>query len=319
MTIALDIVLAVLTVSLAVWTIFGRDPLDAVLGFIGMGVTITLIWVRLASIDVALTEAAIGSGATGVLLLGAATLRHPDVTGTADYTAGFVTRWLIAVLCCIVAVAVAAAVLTLPNPAPSLATEAVSNMARLDLGNPVAAVLLGYRALDTFLEAVVLVLALVGVWSLTPDPAWGGPGGRWNTDTHQTSLVFLARVLPPVGLLVGVHLAWTGAVAPGGAFQGGTVLAAMWMLPMMAGLTRPPSVTAGWARASVVVGPAVFLIAGLAGVWSADGFLAYPPGMEKPVILAIEAALTLSIAVTLALIIAGPATHPPSAIQASLQ
>ena len=46
--------------------------------------------------------------------------------------------------------------------------------AGLDVGNPVTAVLLAYRSLDTLLEKVVLLLALMGVWSLAPDRFWGG-------------------------------------------------------------------------------------------------------------------------------------------------
>jgi hypothetical protein len=38
----------------------------------------------------------------------------------------------------------------------------------------------------------------------------------------------------------------------------------------------------------------------------ADGFLAYPPAFAKPLIVLIEAAMTLSVAAALALLIAGP-------------
>jgi hypothetical protein len=38
----------------------------------------------------------------------------------------------------------------------------------------------------------------------------------------------------------------------------------------------------------------------------ADGFLAYPPGFAKPLILVIETAMTLSVAAALACLIAGP-------------
>ena len=52
----------------------------------------------------------------------------------------------------------------------------------------------------------------------------------------EEPLVFLGQILPPLGILVGVHLVWTGATEPGGAFQGGTILAAAWILVMVAGL-----------------------------------------------------------------------------------
>ena len=99
---------------------------------------------------------------------------------------------------------------------------------------------------------------------------------------------------------------WTGANNPGGAFQGGTVLAAMWILVMIAGLQNPPSTNRRWLRVLVVLGPAIFLAIGLAGFGLAGGFLAYPAGYAKPLIIVAEATLTLSIGVALGLLAAGP-------------
>ena len=59
-------------------------------------------------------------------------------------------------------------------------------------------------------------------------------------------------------------------------------------------------------RLLLVVGPLVFLAIGLAGVVLAGAFLAYPAGYAKPLIIVIEATLTLSIGVTLGLLAAGP-------------
>jgi multisubunit Na+/H+ antiporter MnhB subunit len=119
-------------------------------------------------------------------------------------------------------------------------------------------------------------------------------------------LTFLAQLLPPVGIIFGIYMCWTGADHPGGAFQGGTVLAAMWILVMIAGLQRVPAIARPSIRLLVVVGPAVFLTIGLSGFTLADAFLAYPAGYAKPLIIVVEATLTLSIAVTLGLLAAGP-------------
>ena len=108
------------------------------------------------------------------------------------------------------------------------------------LGNPVTAVLIAYRAFDTMLEKVVLVLAVVGVWSLAADRYWGGAPGEARAERPEPTLAFLAQVLAPLGILVGVHVFWVGADEPGGAFQGGAILAAMWMIVMMARLTEAP-------------------------------------------------------------------------------
>jgi multisubunit Na+/H+ antiporter MnhB subunit len=115
-----------------------------------------------------------------------------------------------------------------------------------------------------------------------------------------------------LGILVGIHLVWAGADEPGGKFQGATVLAAMWVLVMVAGLRAPPAVSNRLLRLLLVVGALCFIGIGVAGIWLAGAFLAYPPGWAKPLILIIEAALTPSVALVLGLLLAGPPTveHP---------
>jgi multisubunit Na+/H+ antiporter MnhB subunit len=111
--------------------------------------------------------------------------------------------------------------------------------------------------------------------------------------------------------MIGIYMFWAGANQPGGAFQGGTILAAMWLLTMMARLQDVPSISARWLRLLLVGGPMAFLAVGLAGFFVANSFLAYPPGISKPLIIVVEATLTLSIGVTLALLVAGPPERLP--------
>jgi multisubunit Na+/H+ antiporter MnhB subunit len=215
------------------------------------------------------------------------------------------------VLSAMLASALAAAVLLLPDPGPTLSPAAAANAVATGMGNPVTNVLMAFRAMDTLLEKVVLVLALVGVWSLAPDRLWGGrPGPRHQADP-QGVLAFLARLLPPVGIVVGIYILWVSADHPGGAFQGATILAAMWLLVMMAGLADTPPVARRWLRFILIAGPAVFLIVGLGGLLLGDAFLAYPQAYAKPLILTIEFAMTLTVAVTLGLLVAGPPEREP--------
>ncbi len=201
----------------------------------------------------------------------------------------------------------AAIVVLLPEPAPTLAPQVAANIAATGLGNPVTAVLMAYRAIDTLLETVVLLLALLGIWSLAPDRIWGGfPGVRHDADPHGL-LTFIAQFLAPVGILVGIHIFWVGSVAPGGEFQAATILAAMWILATMAGLVDAPPVSRRRLRILLVAGPAVFFAIGLAGLAMAGAFLAYPAPYAKLIILMIEIPVTLSIAATLGAVGGWPA------------
>ncbi|MEY6433615.1 hydrogenase subunit MbhD domain-containing protein [Thioalkalicoccus limnaeus] len=314
LALAVDLGLTLAALGLAAWVIGTGRSEAAIVGFVAYGLLLALVWVRLAAPDVALTEAAIGSGLTGLLLLGAARrLRGTEAAfDVPPERPPRAQHWLAALFSALVALALAGVVLTLPEPAPSLAPEAVANLPQTGLGNAVTGVLLAYRALDTLLETLVLLLALVAVWSLAPDRAWGGRPRLWHPE-RGGALTLLAQLLPPFGIVVGLYLFWNGANAPGGAFQGGTILAAMWLLVMLAGLARAPTIDARWLRWLVIAGPAVFLGIALLGFAIAGAFLGYPPALAKPLILIIETALTLSIAATLALLIAGPPQPgPPS-------
>jgi len=301
-----DVVLAVLVLPLAVWTIAARETFVAVVSFVAYGLLLALVWVRLAAPDVALAVAAIGSGLSGVLLLGiAARLREVEEQAEAARPSVAV-RAAAAVLSVAVAAALAAALLVLSDPAPTLAPLAAADLSRTGVGNAVTAVLMAYRAMDTLLEKIVLMLAVIAVWSLAPDRVWGGrPGPRHRADPHGM-LVFLARLLPPVGVVVGIYLLWVSADEPGGAFQGSTILAAMWLLAMLAGLADTPPVSGRRLRVALIAGPAIFLLVGLGGLWLGDAFLAYPVAWAKALIVLIEIGMLLTVSLTLGLLVAGP-------------
>ena len=298
-------VVALLLLWLALWTVVARDAFLAVAGFVVYGLLLSLVWVRLAGIDVALTEAAIGGGLTGALLLGAVgRLRGTEVAAVAERS-GAGTRVVAMVLSVAVSVVLALCVLALPEPAPTLAPQVARMLPSTGVGNPITGVLLAFRALDTLLEAIVLVIALVGVWSLAPDRFWGGrPGLRYMTDPDGI-LAYLARLLPPIGIVVGMYLFWAGADHPGGKFQSATILAAMWMLVQMAGLADAPRIDNRWVRGGVVIGPLAFVAVGVLGAWTAGAFLGYPDGWAKPMIVAIEIALLPTLVLILALLLNG--------------
>ena len=306
-----EVGLVVLVLAVAIWTNLARASFAAAVGFIAFGLLLALVWVRLDAVDVALTEAAVGA-ITGVLLLSAAARMRPSEGAALLERPGAAMRGLIAVLCAAVSVGVAFVVLLPADPAPTLAPAAAANLHATGMGNPVTAVLMAYRAIDTLLEKIVLLVAVVAVWSMAPDSMWGGRPGLTPVRQDNEALAFLARLLPPIGVVVGIYLLWNGADEPGGAFQGGAILAAMWILARMAGLVDAPAVSRVSLRAGLVAGPVVFLAAGFAGIALAEGFLAYPAGWEKPVIIVIETAMTLTVAVTLAMLLEGPPARAPS-------
>jgi len=309
-SLALDGFIVLLLLVLATWSVLARSTFAAVAGFAVFGLSLTLAWARLQGVDVAMTEAAIGGGLTGVLLIGAAMRLRPTEAAMQSRGVSVVVRCIAVAAGVLTSAALAWAVLALPEPPPSLATEAMASLGATGVGNPVTGTLMAYRAMDTMLEAIVVFFALVGVWSLAPDAAWGARPGVPQILEPDGILAYIARVLPPIGIVIGIYILWVGADFPGGKFQGATIVAAMWMLVMMSGLAQAPQIAARWLRVALVAGPVVFVLIGLVGAFAGGAFLAYPPGLEKPLIVVIELALMPSLAITLALLLVGAPQQP---------
>ncbi len=68
----LDTALALLVLAIGWRCLAERDLFSASVTFIAFGLALALVWARLGAPDVALAEAALGAGITGVLLVDAA-------------------------------------------------------------------------------------------------------------------------------------------------------------------------------------------------------------------------------------------------------
>jgi multisubunit Na+/H+ antiporter MnhB subunit len=204
-------------------------------------------------------------------------------------------RWLLSILLLAFAVGLGYAVLSLPQQAPGLQALVADQLDASGVSNPVTAVLLNFRGYDTFLEMVVLLLALLGIWSLAGVKV---PG---ESALPGPVLDSLARVLVPLMLLLAAYLLWAGAHAPGGAFQAGAVLGAGGVLLILAGWRPSQELLAGRSlRVALVAGVVAFLAVSLLTMLLGGRLLEYPPAQAGALIFVIEAAATVAIAVALA-------------------
>lgn len=212
---------------------------------------------------------------------------------------------VVAGVCLAFVVALALAVLGIAEtPAnvdlPELLSE---NIARSGVEHPVTAVLLNFRSYDTLLEIGVLVIAGIAGISVSRTSSLEDPELR----TSDSLLYALQRWFVPLMLVLAGYLLWAGADRPGGAFQAGAVLAATGVMMRLGGIPmdflRPGTLL----RLGLALGFAVFLLIALASAIGGEAFLAYPQAISKQLIILIETALTLSIAmVLLALFVSAP-------------
>lgn len=76
-----DLILALALVGLAWGVLMARDLFKAVVLFIAFGLLMSLVWVRLGAPDIALAEAAIGTGLTAAIFLEAVRQINNDALG----------------------------------------------------------------------------------------------------------------------------------------------------------------------------------------------------------------------------------------------
>ena len=183
----------------------------------------------------------------------------------------------------------------LPVPAVDLRPLVSANLAQSGVAHPVTAVLLNFRGFDTLLEIAVMLVALIAVLaSLPTDPL--RTAGHDSTDDM---LPAFSRTAVPLMLLGALYLLWAGAFRPGGAFQAGALLAAALALLHLARLMPAWSAPGPLLRGGLVGGFLVFLAVAVA-LLSEGALLQYPPAVAGMLILLIESALTISLALILA-------------------
>ncbi len=191
------------------------------------------------------------------------------------------------------------AVLSLPAKPTGLTKASLEKLLESGVTNPVTAVLLNYRGYDTLLEVGVLLLAIVGVWSLRR--------GDWPAGDLRDRPLFMSllRVLLPVLVLAAGYLLWIGADVPGGAFQGGALLGGALVLVMLGGLAQRFVQRGHWLRWGLVLGVLVFATVCAVTQLLTGGLLQYPAGSGGQWIMVIESAAVISIGLTLGLLYLG--------------
>ena len=299
---AMDCVLALGIVFLALQTVRSRSLFQAMLMFIVFGLLMSLSWARLHAPDLALAEAAIGAGITGALLL--VTWRRLQAEGhdPVESEQSAPSMWLTlptAGAASLLVVIIGWVALQLPAVPGTAGELAWQRLEEVGVSNPVTGVLLGFRAYDTLLEMAVLLAAWLGARAVATEFRPGALPGPAHAEVPLVGA--LLSLVVPISILVAVYLLQAGGSAPGGAFQGGAVLAAGGVLLCLTGRLEAAADTSGLERLGLILGLSVFSLVGLLVMAGGGPMLALPGAWA---IYLVETALLVSIALTLVLLFA---------------
>jgi uncharacterized MnhB-related membrane protein len=304
----IDLLLAVATIGVAWRCLASRDLFVSVVMYVVFGLLLALVWMRLGAEDIALAEAAIGAGITGALLLdGARQLERGageegGVSGGEGDATSARFRSFSAVLVLVLAGVMAVGVIGMSQDAGGLTRAVTERLPDSGVSHPVTAVLLNFRAWDTLLELVVLLVTVLAM--LAVRRATDLRGAR-EVLPRDRVVAGMSAVLVPLVFLIGAHLLFIGTHRAGGAFQAGAVLGAALMLLLLSG-HRSITALSGWSlRGSMAAGLVVFVGAAMLGPLRGRPLLELPRGGAGALILAIEIAATITIAMALAALFAG--------------
>jgi multicomponent Na+:H+ antiporter subunit B len=136
--------------------------------------------------------------------------------------------------------------------------------------NIVTSVVLAYRGIDTMGELAILFSAAMAVGLLLGR----AQGSHATTSGEPGGFILRAGVdlLYPLLIVVGFYIILHGHLTPGGGFQGGVVLAAAFVLPVLARPSETPShTTLAWVEGLAGM---TFIATGLAALAYDHAFLA---------------------------------------------
>lgn len=292
MSTLIDSVMVLGMLAVALTSILSTSIFRAVIFFILLGLTLAVAWIRLDAPDIAIAEAAIGAGITGVLLLD--TLGHLRKKGhlkTPDLPPNRRRLMLALISSITLTLLLLWAVFNQPIPSVSIYPMVEQAMPDSGVSHPITAILLNFRSYDTLLEVGVLVLAVLVGLTLQSEkvPADSLPG------LPNPLLHACLTLLIPAMLMTSMYLLWAGADRPGGAFQAGAMLAAAFILLHLAGIKVSAQISRRLLQAGLLLGFTVFLAVAISSLVGGRGLLAYPPDSAGMLILLIELALTWSI------------------------
>lgn len=297
----LDIVLAVGVLSAGGMALGRRSRRVQAGAFLSLGVVLSLVWLRLGSLDIAFAEAALGTGLLSTVLvwLGVHPAPETESRRTAPTWLMAGVGMLVGVLLTVVAGAV---LLRAEQRLPAWSAPLTTELPATGVEHAITGVLLAFRGYDTLLESAVLLFAGVVVLAV----------GRDNGVAHLLApqpalpsiLRFFARIAAPVLLLLGLWLLFAGSSDPGGAFQSGAVLAGLLILLRTAQVDLSV-LTRWWLPLLLVVGVIVFILAGLLGPLSDDPWLSWEGDWAFAAILTVEVFLTAGITAGLYLLYLG--------------
>ena len=307
MSVLIDIVLAILAIYLALQSLLAPRLTQSVFLFFAFGLALALAWIRLGAVDVAITEAAIAAGFLGVLFLDAlrdfsprmseekenpdAALKPPPINTSKPLLLPGLALVLGLGLFLLIALE---AVWNIPEGG-GLTAAAETLLPESGVEHPVTAVLLNFRAYDTWLEIGVILIGLLAVYAAGGKKVFRQPGYAVQDPLLRQVILFFTPIL----FLFGAFLLYIGKSGPGGAFQAAVLWGAIGILLHLGGWPVFAVIPRWLRQLLLTMGLGFFLVLGFIFMAGGSALFEYPPALAGTLILIVETLAAISIAAAL--------------------
>ncbi len=223
-----DIVLGGVAVVGAVVAVRARSRMTMLVAVGAVGVAVSVWFVSLGAIDLAMTQLLVETVVV-VVALGALRVAPRAVTRSASRR----RRWpvVVATLAGAAMTMLALGIVAGPVASPASDYYIAASAAEAHGRNVVNTILVDFRALDTLGEIAVLVLALVAARAIARPPGEGRASGAGPSLVAGTA----ARAFVPLLAIYGGFLLVRGHNAPGGGFIAGLVIVVAALVSELAG------------------------------------------------------------------------------------
>ena len=225
----LDQIVFVFLIVFALRAVFASNLKHAIISSSVFGLWASLVYLMYHAPDVAVSEAVVASSLGTVLLI--LTIRnYNDITvpGIRDMALRRTGIDLFMLGACVLTLFLTTTV-PLGGDLGALRTTVMETFLASDrVVNPVTSILLHFRVFDTVLEALMLLIAVLGVMHLTD----AGDGkvmiaGYGSISSRHATITKALQLLTPILIVVALGLIVGDPLTPGGGFQGAGLLAAV--------------------------------------------------------------------------------------------
>ena len=308
MSILIDSILALLVVYMALQSLLAKRLTQSVFLFFAFGLALALAWIRLGAEDVAIAEAAIAAGFLSVLFLDALRDFSPAVSEKNDTSKtvhkshskkknkSFLIPRVALISGLVLFLLISLEAMWEIPEGGGLAAAAGALLPESGVEHPVTAVLLNFRAYDTWLEIGVILMALLAILAAGRKEGYRKSG----VATKDLLLRQVIMFFTPVLFLFGAFLLYYGKSGPGGAFQAAVLWAAMGILLHLGGWPVFPVIPRWLRQLLLTMGLLFFLFLGFLLMAGGGAMFEYPPAYAGILILLMETLAAISIATALA-------------------